>query len=141
MLRLLLAVLLFAAPVTAFASGGGKDEKAAAEPYVDLALMGLPIIVDGKAVNYVFVQLRLHVGPGQDAIKLRTQEPFYRDAVVRAAHRTPFVDAKDWRVVDEARVKGVALAEARRISGARGFSSGEICDPTPRRRGGLGPQA
>jgi len=140
MLRLLLAALLLVTPSAALASGAPKKE-AADEPYVDLATMGLPVIVDGRAVNYVFVQLRLHVAPGQDASKLRAQEPYFRDAVVRAAHRQPFVDPKDWTVVDEARLKTVALAEARRIGGAKAFSSAEIRGSTPRRRAGMRPPA
>ena len=139
MLRLLLSLLLFATPAAALAAGGGKKDKAAAA-HVDLATIGVPIIVKGQAVNYVFVQLRLHVGPGQDAIKLQSQEPLYRDAVVRAAHRAPFVNPKDWRVVDEARLTAVTLAEARRISGAKAFSSVELRVQAPRRRIGMQPQ-
>jgi len=139
MFRLLLALLVLAlGPSTAFAAGGGGDKKAApAANYVDLAPVGLPIIVDGQAVNYVFLSIRLHAGGGQDIMKLAGQEPFYRDALVRAAHRQPFVKADDWTVVDEARLKAVLLAEARRISGPKAFARVEIKSQTPRRRAGM----
>jgi hypothetical protein len=137
MLRLLVLLLaLVAAPTAAFAAGGGKSAKPAAS-HVDLALVGLPIVVDGRAVNYVFLSVRLHVGGGQDVLKLAAQEPYYRDALIRAAHRQPFVKADDWTVVDEARLKAVLLAEARRISGPKAFSRVEIKQQTPRRRAGM----
>ena len=139
MLRLLLAAVLLLSPSAAFAGGGGGKKEEVAEPFVDLATVGLPVIVDGRAVNYVFVQLRLHVATGQNASELRAKEPYYRDAVIRAAHRQPFVNPKDWAVVDEARLKAVTLAEARRIGGAKAFSSVEIRGATPRRRAGMRP--
>jgi len=140
MLRLLFALLLAAAPAAALAEGK-KDDKAP-PPYVDLAPVGLPIVAKGRAVNYVFLTLRLHVAPGQDALKLVVMEPYYRDALIRAAHRQPFVKADDHTVVDDARLKAVLLAEARRISGPKAFAKVEIKSQTPRRRSGmLRPQA
>ena len=136
MLRVLLAVLLLALPSAALAAGK-KDDKASAAPFVDLAQVGLPITVNGKAVNYVFAEVRLHVAPGQDAMKLRAMEPYYRDALIRAAHRQPFVRPDDWTRIDEARLKAVMLAEARRISGPKAFSKVEIKRQTPRRVAGM----
>ena len=132
MLRpLIIAVLLAVAPAAALASGK-KAEPEDAGPHVDLAAVGLPIVVDGRIVNYVFVQARLNVGRGQDSTKLRGYEPWYRDALVRAAHRAPFVKADDWNAVDERRLKAVLLAEARRISGPKAFSGVEIRNQAPR---------
>jgi hypothetical protein len=64
-------------------------------------------------------------------------EPYYRDALVRAAHRQPFVRADDWTRVDDVRLKAVLLAEARRISGPKAFSSVEIKRQAPRRIAGM----
>ncbi|HEX8568988.1 MAG TPA: hypothetical protein VF699_03570 [Caulobacteraceae bacterium] len=134
MLRaLIIAALLAAVPAAALAGGGKKKEEGdALGPHVDLAAVGVPIIVDGRIVNYVFVQARLNVAPGQDAVKLRTKEPWYRDALVRAAHRTPFVKADDWNHVDDRRLNAVLLAEGRRISGPKAFSSAQILNQAPR---------
>lgn len=138
MFRLALALLIIAlGPSAALAAGGGDKKAAPVANYVDLAPVGLPIVVDGQAVNYVFLSVRLHVGGGQDALKLTRQEPYYRDALVRAAHRRPFVKPDDLTVVDEARLKAVLLAEARRISGPKAFSRVEIKSQTPRRRAGM----
>ena len=135
MLRVLLAVLLLALPSAALAAG--KKEEKGAEPFIDLAQVGLPITVKGRTENYVFVEVRLHVAPGQDAMKLRRMEPYYRDALVRAAHRQSFGRPDDWTRVDEARVKAVVLAEARRISGPKAFTRAEIKRQVPRRVAGM----
>ena len=133
----LLVGLLSAGSVQA---GGGAAKPADGDNYLELAPTALPVIVGGKVKNYVFVQVRLLPGPGADLIKLREIEPFYRDALVRAAHRAPFNGGRDWTVLDEARLKAVLLAEARRISGPRSFSAVQVMRQTPRRRSGM-PQA
>lgn len=139
MLRALQTVLalgfavLLAGP--ALAAGGGKSADKATG--VDLAQLALPVIVNGKVKNYVFVQLRLVPARGADPIKLREAEPFYRDALIRAAHRTSFGRQDDWTVVDEARVEAVLLAEARRISGPKSFAKAELLRQTPRQRTGM----
>ena len=134
MLRVLLAILLLALPSAALAAGKKKEGP---EPYVDLAAVGLPITVQGRAVNYVFAEVRLHVAPGQDTLKLTRMEPYYRDALVRAAHRQSLGVAGDWTRLDEARVKAVLLAEARRISGPKAFSGAEVKKQVPRRVAGM----
>ena len=135
MLRLLLAVLLLTLPSAALAAGKKPDKDS--ETVIELAQVGLPITVGGKAVNYVFAEVRLHVAPGQDSMKLRRMEPYYRDALIRAAHRQSFAKAGDWTRVDQARVEAVLLAEARRISGAKAFTKAELKRQTPRRVVGM----
>ena len=134
MLRVLLALLLIVLPSAALASGGKKEE---AQPYVDLSAVGLPITVNGRAVNYVFAEVRLHVAPGADSLKLVRMEPYYRDALVRAAHRQSLGVPGDWTRLDEAKVKAVLLAEARRISGPKAFSGAEVKRQVPRRVAGM----
>lgn len=132
----LFAALALAAPASA--SGGGSADKAkTGGNHLDLAQMALPIVVNGKIKNYVFVQMRLKPAGGADLLKLRDKEPYYRDALIRAAHRVPFTRADDWTVVDEARLEATLLAEARRISGPRSFSAAELLRQTPRKRTGM----
>ena len=138
--RIMTAALLVLAlgSGTAHAGGGAKKPEAGAGPaHLDLAPTGLPIIVGGRIKNYVFVQARLVPGPGADLIKLREKEPYYRDALVRAAHRAPLGQAGDWTAVDKARFESVLLAEARRISGPKSFARAELVSQTPRRRTGM----
>ena len=59
--QLLAAVPLAFAATAAQAAGGGEESKA--EPYVNLSPIALPVAVNGKLINYVFVQLRLHLAP------------------------------------------------------------------------------
>lgn len=131
----LAAIVLFANGAQAAGSGGGG--KGGGPSHLELAPIGLPVIVSGKIKNYVFVQTRLLPAPGADLIKLREKEPYYRDALVRAAHRTPFNSAADWTLLDERRLEATLLAEARRISGPRSFSAAELVKQTPRRRTGM----
>lgn len=130
--------LMAASP--ALAAGGGAPKAGDGAGYVDLAQMGLPVIVGGKVRNYVFVHMRLKPAGGADLVKLREKEPFYRDAMIRVAHRGAFSRADDWTVVDEARIESALLAEARRIAGPKAFSAAELVRQTPRKRTGM-PQA
>lgn len=130
-----LAAGLFAGGAQA---GGGKaDAKPSGLDHLELAPTGLPVIVNGKIKNYVFVQVRLLPAPGAELIKLRVKEPYYRDALVRAAHRAPFNSPADWTLLDEHRLEATLLAEARRISGPKSFKAAELVKQTPRRRTGM----
>jgi hypothetical protein len=79
--------------------------------------VALPIVVNGRLVNYIFVTLRLGLSPNADATKLRAMEPYFRDALVRAGHRTPFVRPDDYAVLDEVRLKASVLREAAALAG------------------------
>ena len=129
------ALVLTSAPASAAGPKKGAGDEG--DRYVNLAPVGLPVIVDGTVRNYVFVQARLAPAPGADPAKLRQKEPYYRDALVRAAHRTPFTRAGDWTSLDTAKVEAVLLAEARRIGGAKSFESAAVLKQTPRRRTGM----
>ena len=117
------------------------SEKAApANPngqYVDLAPVALPIVVEGQLINYVFVSTRLQLTASADAAKLRAKEPFFRDALVRAAHTTPFTNPSDYTVVDVARLQAVLLREATVIAGGKGIKAAVVMSQTPKRRMGL----
>lgn len=131
-----LAPALLAA-TAAQASGGGEAKKDAAGQYVDLAPIALPVVVGGKLINYVFVSLRLNLSPSADSVKLRAKEPWFRDAMVRAGHRQPFTNPKNYLVLDEARLKSVLLREAGAIAGAKNFTSAVVTSMTPKQRSGL----
>ena len=65
-----------------------KERKVDAGQYVELQPVGLPIVSGGRLVNYVFVYMRINLTSAANASRLREKEPFFRDAMVRAAHRT-----------------------------------------------------
>ncbi|CAN5351904.1 hypothetical protein BH09PSE2_BH09PSE2_13730 [soil metagenome] len=115
-----------------------SDEKKKEVPHsVDLSPVGLPIVWEGKLINYVFVTLKLPVAARFDAAKLREKEPFFRDALVRAAHRTPFVRPWDFTHIDRPALTAVMLRESARIAGEGAVTSIEIVSEEPQRRSGL----
>src|ERR1700751_3334875 len=77
-----------------------------------LEAVALPVIVDGRLINYVFCSIRLELYPNADGAKVRAKEEYFRDDLVRMGHRNPFTRNDDYTKVDEARVR----AEIMRIA-------------------------
>lgn len=127
--------LLAAAP--AMASEEKKPEKADIGQYVDLASVALPIVVSGQLVNYVFVSVRVVLTSSANPAKLRTREPFFRDALVKAAHRTPFTNDADYTTIDLPRLQAAMLREAIAIGGRENVKAITILSQTPKLRAGL----
>ena len=121
-----LFVLFSAAPALAGSSEGQLQ-------YVDVGPVALPVIQQGKLRNYIFVTVRLHLIPQADAETWRDKEPYFRDALVRAGHRTPFVIPGDWMKLDEAALKRSMSAEAIRIAGRNIFTSIEVIRAFPQK--------
>jgi hypothetical protein len=115
------------------------EPKAAAGQYVDLSPVAMPVVVNGRLVNYVFVSLRVNLAPTANAPKLREREPYFRDALVRAGHRTPFTDPTDYDRLDDRRLKAAMMTAAQGIAGAGMVASIEILPggETPKQRTGL----
>ncbi|HQT54125.1 MAG: hypothetical protein Q7U11_25570 [Phenylobacterium sp.] len=128
---------LIAAP--ARASAPKKPAAAATDgQYVDLAPVALPIVVRGLLVNYVFASVRIQLSAMANTSKLRTKEPYFRDALVRAAHRSPFFTlATDYTKIDEAKLKAVLLREAIAIGGAKEVKGVAVLSQSPKKRTGL----
>ena len=127
------AVLLAAA----YATGAAAPPKPEVGRYMDVSSTVLPIVWQGRLVNYVFVKLRLMMAPGVDAANYRDKEPYFRDALVRIGHHTPFVDPGDFTRVDESALRRVLLAEASRIVGPRVVSGVVVVSQSPQRVSGL----
>lgn len=106
-------------------------------PALSIAGLGLPVIADGRLRNYVFVSLRLVLGQGKTIEQMRSKEAFFRDALVKAAHRTPFSVAGDWTRLDEARMSSALVSAANSISGPGSITQVEIVAQTPRRQAGM----
>ena len=129
----LIAAALALAPA-AFAAEAAKKADDSGGLYMDLSTVGLPVIQNGRLVNYVFTQIRLILQPGSNPVALRAKEPYFRDALVRAAHRTPFTLAGDPNRLDDAAMKRALMTEAVRIAGPRAIASVVVVDETPKRR-------
>src|SRR4051812_22345850 len=94
-LILALAVLAIATPTFgggAYAAEKGKEgDEASNSQDVDIAIVGLPVIIEGRLVYYVFTSVKVILAPNANLSAIRTKEPYFRDALIRAAHRTPFI--------------------------------------------------
>jgi hypothetical protein len=105
------AFLLVAGPAI------GAPKPPPPNPTVLMSPVALPIVVDHRLVNYVFVTLRIGLSPNADPQKMRTKEPFFRDALVRAGHRQPFVRDDNYTLLDDDRLKASILHDATAIVG------------------------
>jgi hypothetical protein len=133
--RAFLAASLALAATPAWANASKKKEGEAdpkVDPVIRLQSMSLPIIVDGRLVNYVFVQLSLTLKPDVPVAVFEGKEPMLRDAIVREAHSKPFVRPDSYSLVDEARLKASILREANRLMGPGKAASVTLIKQTPR---------
>lgn len=130
MKRILIAALLALTASAAAAEEGNKREEGGQN--VTLSPVALPIVVDGRLVNYVFVTLRLDLAPLANVSKLREKEPYFRDALVRAAHRTPFTLPSDLTKIDEARLKATVMRDAATIAGPGAVRAVVIVSQAPK---------
>ncbi|MEH6675878.1 hypothetical protein [Phenylobacterium sp.] len=129
-----LPLTLLAGP--SLAAGGAPAEKAPTGQHVDISPVALPVVVRDLVVNYVFVAVRLNLSQVANIQKLREREPFFRDALVRAGHRTPFTRKDDYLSLDVDRLKAVMLKEAVRLGG-KDIQSVSVMSQTAKRRTGL----
>ncbi|HEX3918407.1 MAG TPA: hypothetical protein VHW60_13805 [Caulobacteraceae bacterium] len=132
--------LIASLPLLFVAGAAAAEGPAAAGQYVDLAPVALPVMAGRKLVNYVFVYLRINLTPGADLAKWRDREPYFRDALVKLAHRTPFGLATDYSKLDEPRLKAALFQAATEITGPGQVASIEIMPGGgPMKRTGLPP--
>ncbi len=117
-----LVFLLAAGPSLA----GEGPPAAARAATVLMSPLALPVVVDRRLVNYVFVTLRLGLSAQADAPKMRAMEPYFRDALVRAGHRSPFVLPSNYAALDDARLKDTLLREAAALVGPGMVTSVQI---------------
>ena len=129
--RLIAASLLFALAGSANAAG---SEPGQVGQYVDLQPVGLPIVARGQLLNYVFVYVRVNLASGADVSRLRDKEPYFRDALVRMAHRTPFTVPGDYNRIDEAKLTAALAREANAIAGSGAIRSVVVSSQAPQHR-------
>jgi hypothetical protein len=126
-----------AVPALAAAPRADAGDKPAAAGGASLGIagVGLPIISGGRIRNYVFVALRLHLGGSATPESMRPKEAFLHDALVHAAHRTPFVVEDDWTRIDTVALS--LMRSASSIAGRGSVTRVEVISQAPRRRTGV----
>lgn len=132
--HIFLALALVVSSLPVHAAEPEKAGAGAVGQYVDLQPVGLPIVADGKLVNYVFVYVRINLTVRADVALLRQKEPYFRDALVRAGHRSPFTLKDDYSKIDAPRLVSVLTRDAIAIVGPGQIRSIVITQQTPRRR-------
>ena len=130
---LALLPLLLALPVSGRAAEPTVDDG----QYIDISPVALPVAQGTHLINYVFVSARVNLSSSADVTKLRDKEPFLRDALVRAGHRTPFTQDNDYTRIDEGKLKAALWRDAVAILGQRNVVSVAVISQTPKQRTGI----
>jgi hypothetical protein len=128
----LLATPAFARSAKKEKKGGKDGEEEAPDPVIKLQSMALPIIVDGKLINYVFVQMTITLKPDVPTTVFEGKEPILRDAIVREAHSKPFMRRDSYVAVDEARLKAAILRQTNGLIGPGKVALVSLVKQTPR---------
>jgi len=131
------AVMTAASAVAAGAASAGAPPKKSETvgQYVDLSPLAIPSMEGRRLKNYIFVAIRVHLTARADPQKLRDKEPWFRDAIVRAAHRQAYNLPGDFDRLDEPRFKAMAAVEAGKVAGAGMVARIQFTSPPqPQRR-------
>lgn len=134
------ALIKAGAILTASAVAGAVQASETAAPaaaVLNLPGMGLPVITDGRVRNYVFIVLKLHLGPAHTVEAVRAKEAHLRDALVRAGHRTPFVLPDTWVALDTTALSASLIRSASTLVGRGAVTRVEVVSQSPRRRTGM----
>jgi hypothetical protein len=123
------ALVLTVSPALASEPAKKADESG---QYVSISPVGLPVVLNGKVINYIFVTVRVELSPSANAAKLREREPYFRDALVRAGNRTPFTKTSNYTQIDEAKLKAALMRDAPAIAGAGAVKGITIINQAPK---------
>jgi len=130
-------LFLFAIPAMALASrafAASEAEKPADAAWVTMTGLGLPIVVEDRVINHIFVELKLHLKPGHPLEQVRAKDAAMRDALVRAGHATPFVLPTNYNRINEQALARSLMQIAAREVGRGVVTRVEVVRQTPRMR-------
>ncbi len=132
--RRALILAMAGAALSGAASASPSAETPAESETFNLTGVGLPIIVGGRVRNYVFLVVKLHLGRGHALDSVKAKEAYLRDALVRAAHRTPFVLADDWNQLDVEALSASLIRSGDALVGKGAIVRVEVVSQSARRR-------
>ncbi|WP_312125839.1 hypothetical protein [Brevundimonas sp.] len=130
-------LLLFAIPAMALASrafAAPEAEKPAEAAWVTMTGLALPIVVEDRVINHIFVELKLHLKPGHPLEQVRAKDAAMRDALVRAGHATLFVLPTNYNRINEQALARSLMQIASREVGRGVVTRVEVVRQTPRMR-------
>jgi len=128
--RALILAGLMAVSTPALAEEKKADEP---DPSVKLASVGIPVFHGATVTNYLFLSIKINLTPKADQTKLRDMEPYFRDALVRAAHKTSFAQPDHDDRLDIPRFQKVMMGEFTRVAGPGTIQSVEIVSQSPKK--------
>lgn len=131
----LILVLLAAAPPPVWASGPEKKEEAESARAMDVLNLVVPVVREGRLVNYVFVNARIQLSPGTDVWRARDKGHFLRDALLKAVHRQSIADSTHDDAINTPLTQTLIARVAREILGANAVRSVEILSVSSLRQG------
>ena len=102
------------APASGHGASAGDVSRTMDAPY-----LAVPVIRDGRLVNYLFVSLRIQISPRVDLWRTREKAQFLRDALVRASHANALADPNDTNALNQALAIQVYRAAAMQTLGAQ----------------------
>lgn len=132
----LAALLALGAPV-ASAAGPDKEKSAEGESAraMDVLNLIVPVVREGRLVNYLFVNARIQLAPGIDVFRTREKGHFLRDALLKAVHRRSVAAADRDDQIDSAAAQALILGVARQTLGPNVVRSVEILSVSTLRSG------
>lgn len=131
--RAFLTVGLVAATASATPAKASEEAEPSGPGSYDLTVVGLPVVVDDRIRNYIYVRLKLHVAAGTEPMSLREKDPHIRDSLVRMAHRRPFTVAGEMNRLNAAAMAGHVMATAIRVCGRGVITRVEVTEQQPQR--------
>jgi hypothetical protein len=99
------------------AKGDGGEELSSRS--MDAPYIAVPVVREGRLVNYLFVSVRVEIAQGVDLWRTRERAQFLRDALVRASHANDLADPSNNDTLNEPRALEVYRAAAIQALGER----------------------
>jgi hypothetical protein len=84
------------APAAGHGESGADVSRSMDAPY-----LAVPVVRDGRLVNYLFVSIRIQISPHVDLWRTRERAQFLRDALVRASHTNALADPNDTNALNQ----------------------------------------
>jgi hypothetical protein len=113
---------------------GGAPKKDAGDPFVRISQVGIPVVVNNRVVNYVFVNIKIMLSPKGDMVKLQEKEPYFRDMVIKAAHKHDFMLDGRQDTLDEVKLNKVLSPQFSQLAGKGTIKTIVIITQAPKKK-------
>lgn len=105
-------------PKAGGSASGHSESSGDVSRSMDAPYLAVPVVRDGRLVNYLFVSLRIQISPRVDLWRTRERAQFLRDALVRASHANALADPANNNALNQALAIQVYRAAAVQTLGA-----------------------